>query len=142
MKEARNELLQFIAGLGMLGVGLLILSQRVTVSTAFFSGFRLGGYHVANGLIVFPFIVCIIWLFASGGSLGSKICTGLSVLAIVISIIASTEIHLDSMKLFDWILILILIFGGLGLLIKVIIIDANDDKDYGYSDRRNKRRKK
>lgn len=37
MKEAKNELMQFVAGIIMLVVGLYIFSQKVIVFSGFFS---------------------------------------------------------------------------------------------------------
>lgn len=122
MKKAGNELLQFLGGLGMLVVGLYIFSQKVMVSSSFFGGgIRFGGFHVSNGLIMVPFIIGIVWMFASGGSFAAKVLTGVGVLFIVVSIIASTNISLVRITLYEWVLILILIFGGAGLLAKVLL---------------------
>ena len=121
MKEAKNDLLTLLAGLAMLIAGLFILSQKVHVSTAYYS---LLGFRMSAGLIMVPFICGVIWLFASGGKLGAKILTGLGVAFIVMSIILSVSIHLSTMTLFDWIILLILIFGGIGLVIRALF--SND----------------
>ena len=119
MKKTKNEVLQFLAGLVMLIVGLYIFSQKVMVSSAFFSGrLMLGGLHVSNGLIMIPFIAGIVWMFASGGSLASKATTAVGVLIIIVTIILSTNISLSRITLFEWVLILVLIFGGAGLLVR------------------------
>ena len=66
MKKAKNELLQFLAGLAMLIGGLFIFSQKVMVSSMFFGyGFRLGGIHMGNGLIMVPFIIGVVWMFVT-----------------------------------------------------------------------------
>ena len=49
MKEAKNELMQFVAGIIMLVVGLYIFSQKVIVFSGFFS---FGGGRFSSGLIV------------------------------------------------------------------------------------------
>ena len=51
----------------------------------------------------------------------SKVLTVLSVLFIIVSVILSTNIYLSSMTLYDWVLILVLIFGGAGLLLYVAL---------------------
>ena len=51
MKEAKNELMQFVAGIIMLVVGLYIFSQKVIVFSGFFS---FGGGRFSSGLIVVP----------------------------------------------------------------------------------------
>lgn len=121
MKNRGNELFQFVGGLAMLVVGLFILSQKVIVSSGFFgTGIWLGNFHMSNGLIMIPFIIGIVWMFASGGSFWSKVFTVVSVLLIIAAVIISTRIYLAHLTLYEWILILVLIFGGAGLLARVL----------------------
>lgn len=121
MKKPGNELLQFLGGLAMLVVGLYIFSQKVMVSSSFLGGMRIGGLHMNNGMIIIPLIIGIVWMFASGGSFISKVFTGLGVLIIVASIVISTNISLSYISLYEWILILVLIFGGVGILARILL---------------------
>lgn len=121
MKKARNELLQFLAGLAMLIAGLFIFSQKVMVSSGFFgSGLRLGGFHMGNGLIMVPFIIGVVWMFASEGSIASKLFTAAGVFIVVVAIIMTTHISLVRVTLYEWVVILVLIFGGAGLLARIL----------------------
>lgn len=143
MKSAKNELLQFLAGLVMLITGLFIFSQKVVVYSSFMGGFTMGGMRMTSGLIVVPLIAGIVWMFVSGASFPSKIMTGVGVLLILAGVIASTSIHLTSMSLYDWILLLVLIFGGAGLLAKVLLAgDYKEDEEDrgGYRARKTRRR--
>ncbi len=143
MKSAKNELLQFLAGLVMLIAGLFIFSQKVIVSSSFVGGFSMGGMSMTSGLLLVPLIAGIVWMFASGASFPSKVLTGVGVFLIVAAIIASTSIHLVSMTLYDWVLILVLIFGGVGLLAKVLLVgDYQDDEEDrgGYRSRKTRRK--
>lgn len=143
MKSAKNELLQFLAGFLMLTVGLFIFSQKVVVYSSFFGGFSMGGIRMTSGLIVVPLVAGIVWMFVSGASFPSKIMTGVGVLLILVSVIASTNIHLVSMTLYDWVLLLVLIFGGAALLAKVLLVgDYKDDEEErsGYRARKSQRR--
>lgn len=120
MKKAKNELLQFLAGLAMLVSGLFIFSQKVTVSSGFFGyGLRIGGLYMTNGLVMIPFIIGVVWMFASEGSFASKVSTVAGVLLIILAIIMTTNIRLVSITLYEWVLILVLIFGGAGLLARI-----------------------
>lgn len=117
MKKAKNDLLILLGGMAMLGLGLFILSQKVVVSSDFYS---LWGLHMHAGLVVIPFVCGIVWLFASGGSLGSKILTWLGIAFIVVSTLLSVSLHLTYMTLFDWMVLVVLIFGGIGLMARVL----------------------
>ena len=120
MKEAKNELMQFVAGIIMLVVGLYIFSQKVIVFSGFFS---FGGGRFSSGLIVVPLIIGIVWMFVSGANFASKVFT------VIASVVMTTNIHLSAMTLYDWILILVLIFGGAGLVGKVLFAgNFSDDK--------------
>ena len=129
MKKPGNELLQFLGGLAMLVVGLYIFSQKVMVSSSFLSGMRLGSLNMNNGMIMIPLIIGIIWMFASGGSFISKVFTGMSVLLIVAAIVISTNISLVHMSLYEWVIILVLIFGGAGILAKILLASRAADKE-------------
>lgn len=124
MKKAKNELIQLLAGLLMLVVGLFILSQKVMVSSGFFGyGFMIGGIHLGNGVIMVPFIIGILWMFGSGGSFLSKLFTIASVVIIIVAIIMTTNISLVRISLYEWVLILVLIFGGAGMVARLLLSD-------------------
>ena len=129
MKKPGNELLQFLGGLAMLVVGLYIFSQKVMVSSSFLSGMRFGSLNMNNGMIMIPLIIGIIWMFASGGSFISKVFTGMSVLLIVAAIVISTNISLVHMSLYEWVIILVLIFGGVGILARILLASRAADKE-------------
>lgn len=75
-----------------------------------------------------PLIIGVVWMFATGGSFVSKIFTVLSVILIIASIIASTRIWLVSITMYEWVLILVLIFGGAGLVAKVLFANNKSEK--------------
>ena len=134
MKEAKNELLQFVAGVIMLVVGLYILSQKVMVSSTY--GFiSLWGGTFSSGLIMIPFIIGVVWMFVTGGSFASKVFTALSVLLIIVSIIVSTRIWLVRITMYEWVLILVLIFGGAGLVAKVLFANNKSERETGKKDK-------
>lgn len=73
MKEAKNELMQFVAGIVMLAVGLYILSQKVIVFSGYGGFFSFGGGRFSSGLIIVPLIIGIIWMFTTGANFASKV---------------------------------------------------------------------
>lgn len=121
MKKARNELLQFLAGLAMLIAGLFVFSQKVMVTSGFFGyGFRIGGIHMGNGLIMVPFIIGVVWMFVTEGNIASKLFTAASILIVILAVILTTDIRLMHVTLYEWVLILVLIFGGAGLVARIL----------------------
>lgn len=128
MKRAGNELLQFLAGLAMLIAGLFIFSQKVMVSSGFFGhGLRLGSMYMSNGLIMVPFIIGVVWMFATEGSLASKVFTAASILIVILAVILTTDIRLTQVTLYEWALILVLIFGGAGLVARILFAGRRVD---------------
>ena len=121
VKKERNELLEFLGGLAMLVVGLYLFTNKATVQTSFFSGgLSLFGMHLNSGLVIIPFIIGIVWLFVKPSSFGAKLVVGLGILIIIVSVIASTTICLPRITLYEWILYIVLIFGGAGLLARAL----------------------
>lgn len=128
------SLLKFLAGLALLSVGLFLLLNRVHVGTGWggFGMMYFGSFRMPSGLVVIPFIIGIIWMFGSGGSFISKIFTGITVLLIIAAIIMTTSFWLDRMTMFDWLLILIMIFGGGTIVVTTLFHDDKtniNDKD-------------
>ena len=136
MKEARYELLEFLGGVAMHAVGLYWFSLNVRVSSTFFSGgLMIGSITIHNGLIIVPFIIAVILVFIKPESFGRKLFLGISVLLIIASIIYTTNFHLVAMSLFEWVGILILIFGGLALVCKILFKPVDKDKNKKESDK-------
>ena len=75
---------------------------------------------MSNGLIMVPFIIGVVWMFASEGSFASKMFTAAGVLIVIVAVIMTTNISLVRISLFEWGLILVLIFGGAGLLARIL----------------------
>lgn len=125
--KKRNELAEFVIGLIMLVVGLYLFSQRVSVSSSMFSGgFTYGNIQVPTGAVFVPFIIGVIMMFVKPESILSKLVAFLGVILIIASIIMSVHIRLETITLYEWILYLIAIFGGLGLVCRILF--ANPDK--------------
>ena len=135
MKKEKNELLVFLAGVVLRVVGLFLFCQKVEVASTWGLGWRVGGFPIGGGLVIVPLIIGIVWMFATG-SMASKVFSGFSVLLIIAAVIASTRIYLRALTLFDWILILVLIFAGVGLILRTTLVGKN--KKDNNSDNANK----
>ena len=84
---------------------------------------------MSNGLIIVPLIIGIVWMFATEGSFPSKVFTAASVLLIIVAIIMTTNITLTRMTLYEWVLLLVLIFGGTGLLARLLLAGPGKKDD-------------
>jgi hypothetical protein len=102
----------FLIGLGMVVVGAYLLLARVTVGSG---GWLLWGYS-AFGLSLLPLLVGIGWLFFDGRSVVGWVLTGIGALIIFAGIIGNLHIYFGPTSLFDTLVMLGLLAGGLGLI--------------------------
>ena len=71
----------------------------------------------------------IVWLFVNYDSFGAKLLVGAGILIIIVSVILSTQIHLRTITLFEWIIMLVLLFGGLGLVLRSLFVKRRLSSD-------------
>jgi hypothetical protein len=102
----------FLLGLGMLVVGGYLLLTRVTVGSG---AWLLWGYN-AFGLSLLPLLAGIGWLFFDGRSVGGWTLTAAGALIILAGIIANLHIYFAPTSLYDTLVMLGLLAGGLGLI--------------------------
>lgn len=102
----------FFAGFAMLIAGLYLLFTRVTVTTG---GWHLYGYN-AFGISLFPLLIGIGVLFFNGKSTLGWGLTLAGGLIIVVGLIANLGVYLQPTSLFDTLIMLGLITGGVGVL--------------------------
>lgn len=102
----------FFVGLAMAVGGAYLLTQRVIVTSGFWSLF---GPHTF-GLTLLPFVVGAGFLFFDGNSRIGWILTLAGALVILLGILLNLRIYFEPTTLFDTLVVLILLAGGLGLL--------------------------
>jgi hypothetical protein len=102
----------FFAGAAMVGAGGYLPLSHVTVSSG---GWMLWGYN-AFGLSLLPLLVGIGLLFFNGRSPAGWALTAIGALIIVGGIIARLNVYFRPTSLFDTLMILGLLTGGLGLV--------------------------
>ena len=131
----KNELKQFVAGVDYVDCGVVYfipekwLYRPAGSVTA--EQIMLGGVRLNSGMIMIPFIIGIIWMFASGASFASKLFTALSVILIVASIILNTNIYMVSISMYEWVIMLVLNFlAGAGFVAKVLFSDAYKEEKH------------
>jgi hypothetical protein len=107
----------FVWGAVMLIAGMYLLLTRVTVSSG---GWNFYGYN-AFGLSLVPLLVGIGLLFFNGRSVGGWVLTGIGALIIFAGIIANLNIYFRPSSLFDTLIILVLIAGGIGVIARSLL---------------------
>ena len=102
----------FLAGLAMAAAGAYLITSRVTVHSG---GWRLWG-NDSFGLSLLPLLIGIGILFFKGKSVVGWLLTFVGVVIIFAGILMNLNIYFQSTSLFNTILMLILLFGGIGLV--------------------------
>jgi len=103
---------EFLIGLAMAIAGGYMLTSRVSVNTGFW---QFGGYN-AFGLTLVPFIFGVLILFFNGRSVVGWLLLFAGLVLMLAGIILNLQIYFQHTSLFELIVILVLLFGGLGLL--------------------------
>ncbi|MEM6479687.1 MAG: hypothetical protein AAF841_13900 [Pseudomonadota bacterium] len=111
----------FLLGLAMMIAGGYLLLNGIVVRPTFGFGmgvFRLGGVQVTTGMVLIPFIFGIALIFYNSRNWAGWLLAGGSVIALVAGVIANIRIEMTGMSIFDLLVILVLLFGGLGLFLR------------------------
>src|SRR5215212_3381257 len=103
---------EFLLGLGMSVAGAYLLTQRVTVTSGYWA---LWGYN-AFGLSLLPLLFGIGLLFFNGRSVAGWLLTFAGVVIILVGIIANLGIYFQPTSLFNTLVMLVLLAGGIGLV--------------------------
>ena len=110
-------IVEFFIGLGMTVAGAYLLTNQVTVTSGFWS-YR--GYNTF-GLSLLPLIFGIGVLFFNGKSMVGWLLLFAGVVIIFAGIIANLQIYFQPTSLFNTILMLILLAGGIGLIARGLV---------------------
>ncbi len=102
----------FFAGLLMAACGGYLLTQRVTVSSGFWTTF---GPH-AFGLSLLPLLVGTGLLFFDGRSRLGWLLTACGAAVVLAGILMNMHVYFEPTSLFDTLVMLVLLAAGLGLL--------------------------
>lgn len=106
----------FVIGALMAVAGAYLLTNQVTVTSGYW---HLGGYN-AFGLSLLPFIIGIAFLFFDGRSIIGWVLTIIGALIIFLGILTNLDVYFRPTSLFNTILMLVLLFGGIGLVARAL----------------------
>jgi hypothetical protein len=102
----------FLIGFAMTCVGAYLLSNQVTVMGSYWSFYGASTF----GITLLPMLIGIGVLFFDGRSIGGWLLTGAGALFILAGVIANMHIYFQPTTLFNTLIMLILLVGGLGLI--------------------------
>ena len=103
---------EFFVGLGMAVAGAYILASRVTVTSGFWSFW---GYNTF-GLSLLPLIAGVGLLFFDGKSKAGWVLLFVGAVIILAGILMNLQIFFQPTSLFNTIMMLVLLSGGIGLI--------------------------
>jgi uncharacterized protein len=102
----------FFIGVLMAAAGGYLLLQQVQVTTSFWRFGAYGGF----GLTLVPLLVGVAFLFYNGRSIVGWLLTAIGAAIILAGILMNMDIYFRQTSLFNTLMMLGLLFGGLGLV--------------------------
>ena len=103
---------EFIVGLAMTAAGGYLFTKQVIVTSSYWD---VWGYN-AFGLSLFPLLIGIGLLFFDGSSLLGKLLVFVGAVIIITGIIANLRVYFEPNSLFNTLIMLGLLAGGIGLV--------------------------
>ncbi len=116
---------QFFFGIILAGIGAYLLLHQVQVTTA---GWHLWGIN-AFGLSLVPMLIGVGLLFYNGKSVAGWILTALGFGIIIAGILMNMDIYFQPTSLYNTLVMLVLLAGGLGLIAKSLRPRATSEPD-------------
>ncbi len=110
-------IIEFVIGLAMTIAGAYLVTNQVTVTSGFW---HLWGFNTF-GLSLVPLIFGIGFVFFNGRSIIGWILVFTGVVIIGAAILMNLQIYFQPTSLFNTIIMLILLFGGIGLIGRAIV---------------------
>ncbi len=102
----------FLIGFVMAIAGGYLLTNQVTVTSGFW---HVWGYN-AFGLTLLPLVIGIAFLFFDGKSIIGWVLTLAGAVILFVGIIVNLDIYFRQTSLFNTLLMLVLLLGGIGLV--------------------------
>ncbi|MCR5601068.1 MAG: hypothetical protein K6G33_10060 [Ruminococcus sp.] len=120
-KSDGNRLLTFFIGLLMLGGGLFMIFQNISVSSSWGYGghfFSIGGFHLSNGLIMLPIIVGIGMLFLMDKKIFGWIVLSIGIVIVLLSVMLTTHLSWRTTSAYVFIIMFGMTAAGGALVLK------------------------
>jgi|SRR5215470_5041453 hypothetical protein len=106
----------FLMGLAMACIGGYLLTHQVSVIGSYWSFYGSGTF----GITLLPMLFGVVMLFWNGRSILGWLLTVAGALFILAGVIANMQIYFRPTSLFNTIVMLVLLVGGLGLIARSV----------------------
>jgi len=116
---------EFFIGLVMVIAGAYLITNRIVVVSGYWS---LWGYS-AFGLSLIPLIFGIGILFFNGKSIAGWLLSFIGVVIIFTGVLMNLHIYFQATSLFGTIVMIVLLAGGIGLIVRAIAPHARREAD-------------
>lgn len=107
---------EFLLGLLLMGIGIYMVFDRVTVHTSFWRFF--GGARTSFGVMLLPLLLGVGFLAFNGKSIIGWLLSAGGIALILVGILMNLDIYFQPTSLTTTIVMFALIAGGLGLFAK------------------------
>ena len=118
-------IVEFFVGLAMTIVGAYLITNQVVVVSSFWS---VWGYNTF-GLSLIPLMVGVGILFFNGKSIIGWILLFAGVLIIFTGILMNLQIYFQRTSLFNTIVMIVLLAGGIGLILRSLVPHAQSNTE-------------
>lgn len=119
-----SDFIEFYMGLLLIIAGLFFLLSKAVVHSGFHA-WSVGGLNISTGIVVVPLMLGVIWLVNNPKSILARLITIAGAIFIVGSIIINIRISFTTTSMVDYIIMMLLIAGGIGLIIKASMMARN-----------------
>ena len=127
-KRKPTDTIEFYIGIVLIFAGIFFLLSKAVVRSSWLT-FTVGGVNDSTGLIVIPLMFGVAWLFYNPKSFVAKMITVFGAIAIIGAIILSLRITFTTTSLFDYLIMILLIASGTGMLLRAYKFARNDDNE-------------
>ncbi len=111
----------FLLGVVMAALGGYLLLQEVHVNGGYWNFGWAGGYGRSFGLTLLPLLFGIGFLFYDGRSFAGRVLTAGGALFILAGILMNLDIHFATTSLYNLLIMLVLLVGGVGLMARAVL---------------------
>lgn len=121
---------RFFIGFTMFVSGGYLFLAKLKVGSGFGMGMGLysfGGFQMTTGMVLVPLVFGIAMLFYNAKNPVGWLLTWGSLAALVFGVITNLRFHMHAMSAFELLTILVLLFGGLGLLLSSLRDMTSDE---------------